>query len=229
MCFLLLAVEQLPCWSVCVFLFLCTRPPPPPVGTVFIAKGSCQNDVAVPGAVEARLASSPWQLPAQQPRRAAQRRQVKDGTCAASGVKRNGFTLDVVTFDLSDSGVRSVAEPRLLWERVERLVPRSSHHHNNNSGGGGSGGSSSSSSSSNSSSQPGSHCGSGERFRARCESRRSGFRPGADGGKLGLLFHTRAFSFQPPPNRRARPSSGQRMLGKNQMRGGTWSGRADQR
>lgn len=57
----------------------------------------------------------------------------------------------------------SVAEPRLLWERVEKLVPRPT----SNSG---SGGSSSSSSSSNSSSQPGSHCGSGERFRARCES-----------------------------------------------------------
>ncbi|KAF7641413.1 hypothetical protein LDENG_00282130, partial [Lucifuga dentata] len=54
----------------------------------------------------------------------------------------------------------SVPEPRLLWERVEKLVPRPA----SNSG---SGGSSSSSSSSNSSSQPGSHCGSGERFRAR--------------------------------------------------------------
>uniref|UniRef100_A0A3Q3MHS3 non-specific serine/threonine protein kinase n=1 Tax=Labrus bergylta TaxID=56723 RepID=A0A3Q3MHS3_9LABR len=56
----------------------------------------------------------------------------------------------------------SAAEPRLLWERVEKLVPRQNS---------GSGGSSSSSSSSNSSSQPGSHCGSGERFRARCESK----------------------------------------------------------
>uniref|UniRef100_A0A668AZ31 non-specific serine/threonine protein kinase n=1 Tax=Myripristis murdjan TaxID=586833 RepID=A0A668AZ31_9TELE len=52
------------------------------------------------------------------------------------------------------------AEPRLLWERVEKLVPR--------------GGSSSSSSSSNSSSQPGSHCGSGERFRARSSSKSEG-------------------------------------------------------
>uniref|UniRef100_A0A673AMI7 non-specific serine/threonine protein kinase n=1 Tax=Sphaeramia orbicularis TaxID=375764 RepID=A0A673AMI7_9TELE len=57
----------------------------------------------------------------------------------------------------------STAEPRLLWERVEKLVPRSTSNT-------GSGGSSSSSSSSNSSSQTGSHCGSGERFRARCES-----------------------------------------------------------
>uniref|UniRef100_H3CJ57 non-specific serine/threonine protein kinase n=1 Tax=Tetraodon nigroviridis TaxID=99883 RepID=H3CJ57_TETNG len=61
----------------------------------------------------------------------------------------------------------SVAEPRLLWERVERLVPRAS----NTSG---SGGSSSSSSSSNSSSQRGSHCGSGDRFRARSSSKSEG-------------------------------------------------------
>lgn len=49
-------------------------------------------------------------------------------------------------------------EPRLLWERVEKLVPRP--------------GSGSSSGSSNSGSQPGSHpgsqSGSGERFRVRC-------------------------------------------------------------
>uniref|UniRef100_A0A4W6DGJ3 non-specific serine/threonine protein kinase n=1 Tax=Lates calcarifer TaxID=8187 RepID=A0A4W6DGJ3_LATCA len=58
-------------------------------------------------------------------------------------------------------------EPRLLWERVEKLVPRPT----SNSG---SGGSSSSSSSSNSSSQPSSHCGSGERFRARSSSKSEG-------------------------------------------------------
>ncbi|XP_024141876.1 mitogen-activated protein kinase kinase kinase kinase 4 isoform X2 [Oryzias melastigma] len=58
----------------------------------------------------------------------------------------------------------SSAEPRLLWERVEKLVPRTT-------GNSGSGGSSSSSSSSNSSSKPGSHCGSGERFRARSSSK----------------------------------------------------------
>uniref|UniRef100_A0A3Q0RE78 non-specific serine/threonine protein kinase n=1 Tax=Amphilophus citrinellus TaxID=61819 RepID=A0A3Q0RE78_AMPCI len=58
-------------------------------------------------------------------------------------------------------------EPRLLWERVEKLVPRPT----SNSG---SGGSSSSSSSSNSSSQAGSHCGSGERFRARSSSKSEG-------------------------------------------------------
>ncbi|XP_075887102.1 mitogen-activated protein kinase kinase kinase kinase 4-like isoform X10 [Nelusetta ayraudi] len=73
----------------------------------------------------------------------------------------------------------SVAEPRLLWERVEKLVPRQT----SNSG---SGGSSSSSSSSNSSSQPGSHCGSGERFRARSSSKSEGsplHRPEAAGKK----------------------------------------------
>ncbi|XP_047226039.1 traf2 and NCK-interacting protein kinase [Girardinichthys multiradiatus] len=57
----------------------------------------------------------------------------------------------------------SSAEPRLLWERVEKLVPKTS-------GSSGSGGSSSSSSSSNSSSQ----CGSGERFRARSSSKAEG-------------------------------------------------------
>ncbi|XP_026233183.1 mitogen-activated protein kinase kinase kinase kinase 4-like isoform X2 [Anabas testudineus] len=61
----------------------------------------------------------------------------------------------------------SAAEPRLLWERVEKLVPRPISNT-------GSGGSSSSSSSSNSSSQPGSHCGSGERFRARSSSKSEG-------------------------------------------------------
>ncbi|XP_028993166.1 mitogen-activated protein kinase kinase kinase kinase 4-like isoform X3 [Betta splendens] len=61
----------------------------------------------------------------------------------------------------------SAAEPRLLWERVEKLVPRPTSNT-------GSGGSSSSSSSSNSSSQPSSHCGSGERFRARSSSKSEG-------------------------------------------------------
>ncbi|CAG5865291.1 unnamed protein product [Menidia menidia] len=58
---------------------------------------------------------------------------------------------------------RSSAEPRLLWERVEKLVPRATGNS-----------SSSSSSSSNSGSQPGSHCGSGERFRARSSSKSGG-------------------------------------------------------
>ncbi|KAM8856870.1 mitogen-activated protein kinase kinase kinase kinase 4-like isoform 4-T4 [Synchiropus picturatus] len=61
----------------------------------------------------------------------------------------------------------SAAEPRLLWERVEKLVPRQT----SNSG---SGDTSSSSSSSNSGSQPGSHSGSGERFRARSSSKSEG-------------------------------------------------------
>ncbi|XP_028292823.1 mitogen-activated protein kinase kinase kinase kinase 4-like isoform X7 [Gouania willdenowi] len=61
----------------------------------------------------------------------------------------------------------SVAEPRLLWERVEKLVPRPTSNT-------GSGGSSSSSNSSNSSLQRGSQCGSGERFRARSSSKSEG-------------------------------------------------------
>ncbi|XP_053733681.1 mitogen-activated protein kinase kinase kinase kinase 4-like isoform X6 [Synchiropus splendidus] len=61
----------------------------------------------------------------------------------------------------------SAAEPRLLWERVEKLVPRQT----SNSG---SGDTSSSSSSSNSGSQPSSHSGSGERFRARSSSKSEG-------------------------------------------------------
>ncbi|XP_037543028.1 mitogen-activated protein kinase kinase kinase kinase 4 [Nematolebias whitei] len=69
--------------------------------------------------------------------------------------------------DVMHRSAASSAEPRLLWERVEKLVPRSA----SNSG---SGGSSSSSSSSNSSSQPSSHCGSGERFRARSSSKSEG-------------------------------------------------------
>uniref|UniRef100_A0A8C7IKC3 non-specific serine/threonine protein kinase n=1 Tax=Oncorhynchus kisutch TaxID=8019 RepID=A0A8C7IKC3_ONCKI len=59
------------------------------------------------------------------------------------------------------AGQRNASEPRLLWERVEKLVPRPTS---------GSGSTCSSSGSSNSSSQPSSHSGSGERFRARCES-----------------------------------------------------------
>ncbi|XP_053779629.1 mitogen-activated protein kinase kinase kinase kinase 4 isoform X26 [Desmodus rotundus] len=56
----------------------------------------------------------------------------------------------------STSGI----EPRLLWERVEKLVPRP--------------GSGSSSGSSNSGSQPGSQSGSGERFRVRSSSKSEG-------------------------------------------------------
>nr|XP_046219328.1 TRAF2 and NCK-interacting protein kinase-like isoform X2 [Oncorhynchus gorbuscha] len=56
----------------------------------------------------------------------------------------------------------AAAEPRLLWERVEKLVPRS--------GSGSSGSTGTSSGSSNSSS----HSGSGERFRARSSSKSEG-------------------------------------------------------
>nr|XP_054602604.1 mitogen-activated protein kinase kinase kinase kinase 4 isoform X6 [Nothobranchius furzeri] len=69
--------------------------------------------------------------------------------------------------DVGHRNAASSAEPRLLWERVEKLVPKT----NSNSS---SGGSSSSSSSSNSSSQPSSHCGSGERFRVRSSSKMEG-------------------------------------------------------
>ncbi|KAM4608407.1 mitogen-activated protein kinase kinase kinase kinase 4-like isoform 4-T4 [Polymixia lowei] len=69
----------------------------------------------------------------------------------------------------------SVAEPRLLWERVEKWGPRPSSSVPSPAGSNsGSGGTSSSSSSSNSSSQPGSHCGSGERVRARSSSKSEG-------------------------------------------------------
>ncbi|XP_057707662.1 mitogen-activated protein kinase kinase kinase kinase 4 isoform X2 [Corythoichthys intestinalis] len=60
----------------------------------------------------------------------------------------------------------STAEPRLLWERVEKMLPRSAGSGSGSSGGSGS----SSSSSSNSSSQ----AGSGERFRARSSSKSEG-------------------------------------------------------
>lgn len=145
----------------------------------------------------------------------------------------------------------SSAEPRLLWERVEKLVPRTT-------GNSGSGGSSSSSSSSNSSSKPGSHCGSGERFRARCESTH----PFAN----HLWKHTQAvenaneeffrktfgwnvrvctfslvawvlnkLTLPPPPllqplqNLKVHPFRDLRMLGKNQRREEIWSSRTNQR
>uniref|UniRef100_A0A673XFQ8 non-specific serine/threonine protein kinase n=1 Tax=Salmo trutta TaxID=8032 RepID=A0A673XFQ8_SALTR len=63
------------------------------------------------------------------------------------------------------AGQRNTSEPRLLWERVEKLVPRPTS---------GSGSTCSSSGSSNSSSQPSSHSGSGERFRARSSSKSEG-------------------------------------------------------
>ncbi|KAM9802951.1 mitogen-activated protein kinase kinase kinase kinase 4-like isoform 2-T2 [Syngnathus typhle] len=64
----------------------------------------------------------------------------------------------------------SAAEPRLLWERVEKMLPRSSGSGSGSSGGSSAGSGSSSSSSSNSSSQ----AGSGERFRARSSSKSEG-------------------------------------------------------
>ena len=48
---------------------------------------------------------------------------------------------------------------------------------------------------------------------------------------LAISFCNTSFSapLQPPPNRRARSSSAQRMLGKKRMTGGTVSGQAEQR
>ncbi|KAM9343632.1 mitogen-activated protein kinase kinase kinase kinase 4-like [Pholidichthys leucotaenia] len=113
----------------------------------------------------------------------------------------------------------STAEPRLLWERVEKLVPRQT----SNSG---SGGSSSSSSSSNSSSQAGSHCGSGERFRARSSSKSEGsplqrpenvgkkpeerrdlVRPSRPADLTALAKELRAVDDVRPPNKMAEYSS----------------------
>uniref|UniRef100_A0A8C6TTR7 non-specific serine/threonine protein kinase n=1 Tax=Neogobius melanostomus TaxID=47308 RepID=A0A8C6TTR7_9GOBI len=110
----------------------------------------------------------------------------------------------------SQSGHRipaSAAEPRLLWERVEKLTPN--------------GGSSSSSSSSNSSSShPGSQCGSGERIRARSvsksegsplrraeqagkkvEERRDAHRPGKPADLTALAKELRAADDVRPPNK----------------------------
>lgn len=159
------------------------HPPTPPVGTVFIAKRFLSERRRGPQCCQG--GTRPIAMAT--PHTAATPRSAAPAGKTASGAKLTRCYLDVVTFDLSDSGAHSVAEPRLLWERVERLVPRSSRNSSNNSGG--SGGSSSSSSSSNSSSQPGSHCGSGERFRARCESQppsRSRW------GKTRAPFHTHA-------------------------------------
>nr|XP_057937818.1 mitogen-activated protein kinase kinase kinase kinase 4-like isoform X4 [Doryrhamphus excisus] len=105
----------------------------------------------------------------------------------------------------------SPAEPRLLWERVEKMVPRSA----GSSGSGGS--SSSSSSSSNSGSQAGSHCGSGERFRARTssksegsalkradkkpEERREAVRPSRPADLTALAKELRAADDVRPPNK----------------------------
>uniref|UniRef100_A0A8C6TVQ1 non-specific serine/threonine protein kinase n=1 Tax=Neogobius melanostomus TaxID=47308 RepID=A0A8C6TVQ1_9GOBI len=110
-------------------------------------------------------------------------------------------------FDPYLSCPHSAAEPRLLWERVEKLTPN--------------GGSSSSSSSSNSSSShPGSQCGSGERIRARSvsksegsplrraeqagkkvEERRDAHRPGKPADLTALAKELRAADDVRPPNK----------------------------
>ncbi|XP_049584530.1 mitogen-activated protein kinase kinase kinase kinase 4 isoform X1 [Syngnathus scovelli] len=68
----------------------------------------------------------------------------------------------------------SAAEPRLLWERVEKMLPRSSGSGSGSSGGSSAGSSAGSGSSSSSSSNSSSQAGSGERFRARSSSKSEG-------------------------------------------------------
>ncbi|XP_057707667.1 mitogen-activated protein kinase kinase kinase kinase 4 isoform X7 [Corythoichthys intestinalis] len=103
----------------------------------------------------------------------------------------------------------STAEPRLLWERVEKMLPRSAGSGSGSSGGSGS----SSSSSSNSSSQ----AGSGERFRARSSSKSEGSplqrlenavkkpeerpRPGRPADLTALAKELRAADDVRPPNK----------------------------
>ncbi|XP_077472566.1 mitogen-activated protein kinase kinase kinase kinase 4-like isoform X3 [Stigmatopora argus] len=69
----------------------------------------------------------------------------------------------------------STAEPRLLWERVEKMLPKSAGGGSSgSSAGSGSGSGSGSVSSSSSSSNSSSQAGSGERFRARSSSKSEG-------------------------------------------------------
>ncbi|KAM9802958.1 mitogen-activated protein kinase kinase kinase kinase 4-like isoform 9-T9 [Syngnathus typhle] len=107
----------------------------------------------------------------------------------------------------------SAAEPRLLWERVEKMLPRSSGSGSGSSGGSSAGSGSSSSSSSNSSSQ----AGSGERFRARSSSKSEGSplqrpenagkkteerpRPGRPADLTALAKELRAVDDVRPPNK----------------------------
>ncbi|XP_036728450.1 mitogen-activated protein kinase kinase kinase kinase 4 isoform X45 [Balaenoptera musculus] len=101
-------------------------------------------------------------------RRRVEREQVPVRTTSRSPVlSRRDSPLQGSGQQNSQAGQRSSTssiEPRLLWERVEKLVPRP--------------GSGSSSGSSNSGSQPGSHpgsqSGSGERFRVRSSSKSEG-------------------------------------------------------
>ncbi|XP_051938687.1 mitogen-activated protein kinase kinase kinase kinase 4 isoform X4 [Hippocampus zosterae] len=107
----------------------------------------------------------------------------------------------------------SAAEPRLLWERVEKMLPRSAGSGSGSSGGSSGGSSSSSSSSSNSSSQ----AGSGERFRARSSLKSEGSplqrqenagkkpeerpRPGRPADLTALAKELRAVDDVRPPNK----------------------------
>ncbi|XP_073753994.1 mitogen-activated protein kinase kinase kinase kinase 4 isoform X16 [Callorhinus ursinus] len=105
---------------------------------------------------------------AEEEKRRVEREQVPVRTTSRSPVlSRRDSPLQGSGQQNSQAGQRnstSSIEPRLLWERVEKLVPRP--------------GSGSSSGSSNSGSQPGSHpgsqSGSGERFRVRSSSKSEG-------------------------------------------------------
>ncbi|XP_049584531.1 mitogen-activated protein kinase kinase kinase kinase 4 isoform X2 [Syngnathus scovelli] len=111
----------------------------------------------------------------------------------------------------------SAAEPRLLWERVEKMLPRSSGSGSGSSGGSSAGSSAGSGSSSSSSSNSSSQAGSGERFRARSSSKSEGSplqrpenagkkteerpRPGRPADLTALAKELRAVDDVRPPNK----------------------------
>ncbi|XP_077472567.1 mitogen-activated protein kinase kinase kinase kinase 4-like isoform X4 [Stigmatopora argus] len=112
----------------------------------------------------------------------------------------------------------STAEPRLLWERVEKMLPKSAGGGSSgSSAGSGSGSGSGSVSSSSSSSNSSSQAGSGERFRARSSSKSEGSplqrqenvgkkpeerqRPGRPADLTALAKELRAADDVRPPNK----------------------------
>ncbi|XP_064800444.1 mitogen-activated protein kinase kinase kinase kinase 4-like isoform X5 [Oncorhynchus masou masou] len=124
------------------------QPPVPPRAAETVANGNAP--VAAPPAMHRPME-------AQVPLRTTSRSPVL--SCRDSPFHGNATPSNPVSQRKASS---AAAEPRLLWERVEKLVPRP--------GSGSSGSTGSSSGSSNSSS----HSGSGERFRARSSSKSEG-------------------------------------------------------
>ncbi|XP_042175652.1 mitogen-activated protein kinase kinase kinase kinase 4 isoform X19 [Oncorhynchus tshawytscha] len=124
------------------------QPPVPPRAAETVANGNAP--VAAPPAMHRPME-------AQVPVRTTSRSPVL--SCRDSPFHGNATPSNPVSQRKASS---AAAEPRLLWERVEKLVPRP--------GSGSSGSTGSSSGSSNSSS----HSGSGERFRARSSSKSEG-------------------------------------------------------